>query len=204
MKRQMARVACGAALAFGVMTGVATSVGAQVVPASITIHHRLCGDNYLGGDPFEQCHDELLGTSFEFSLSGTGSATGSTDVDTGNVTFDELDPGPYLIVGGVPGEFSNAMVYCTDQTSGEPVDVDTSDEIGVVIEIDVDAEVVCDWYEFPEDLSGGDDGEGEDVTQRPNTGAGSVAAAGATGAAWLLLPAMMAGGLAVGARRVRR
>jgi hypothetical protein len=203
MKLNLARIALGAALAIGVTTGLAATAGAQVVPASITIHHRLCGDNYLGGDPFVECHDVLVGTALDFTIDGPVEETDAADLNTGNVTFDDLPAGVYEITGGVPGDFSNAMVYCTDQTSGDALEVVETDN-GVEIDIAEDAEVVCDWYEFPEDLSGIEDGDGEGVTELPNTGAGVTAAAGATGAAWLLLPAMMAGGLAVGARRVRR
>ena len=201
MKRQMARVAVGAALVFGAMSGLAQAASAQVVPASITIHHRLCGDNYLGGDPFIECHDVLVGTALDFTIDGPITETAAAGLATGNVTFEGLPAGIYDVTGGVPGDFSDAEVYCTDLTTGEAVAL-LATANGVDVTVEEDSEIVCDWYEFPEDLSG----NGDDAPGLPNTGAGAgaVAAAGMTGAALLLLPALLSGGLALRVRRAIR
>jgi LPXTG-motif cell wall-anchored protein len=193
------------------MIGAVGPVGAQDGDsASLTVHQRLCGEDYEGGSPFDECHDVLVGDSYEFTIDGPVNATAATDEATGNVTFDELDAGTYDVFGGVPGEFVVKEVYCSDIASGEAVALDVEAIAnGVRVDVAAGAEVVCDVYEHPIDLSGGDpgdddgdDGDDEPVTELPDTGAGMVSTA-ASGIGFLLTAlGAGAGGLALRRRSV--
>ena len=187
--------------------GGAGAVGAQDAGTSLTIHQRLCGEDYEGGSPFDECHDVLLGDSYDFSISGPINETAGTDVATGNVTFSDLTAGSYEVIGGVPGEFSVKEVYCSDTNTGEALTVSATTN-GFSVDVADGAAVVCDVYEHPVDLSGEDPDDGDDdsddeddepVTELPNTGAG-MAAAGINGIA-LLLTAIGAGASGVVLRR---
>jgi hypothetical protein len=214
MKSMIVRLMAGAMMTAGLVMGIAQGAAAQSqepTGTELIVHQRLCGDNYQGGDPFTECHDYLVGDSYEFTIEGPVTISGAlTDAATGNVTFGGLIAGTYHLYGGVPGEFVNKEYYCSDQNTGEAVSV-TAGAIGVNVEVPEGASVVCDVYEYPIDLSGnGDDGEqpapqptkpsgGQAVTQLPNTGAGAGAGADV---AWLLIPAAMAAaGLGLMARR---
>lgn len=210
MQRSIARVAFGATLFFGLALGVAQGAAAQgggAQESSLTIHHRLCGDNYKGGDPFVECHDYPVGTALDFTIDGPISNSGLTDAATGNLTF-AVPAGTYVVSGGVPGEFSNAQVYCSDANTGDAVNVADA-ATGVSVEVPSGAAVVCDWYEFPENLRGDETPTPttpvvtttpKPVTQLPSTGAGAgngvsdelMLAAGA---------AAVVGGLGIAARR---
>jgi hypothetical protein len=198
----IAKLAAGLALAFALVIGGATAAGAQGVDTSLTIHQRLCGEDYTGGSPWDECHDVLVGDSYEFSISGPVNATDSTDAATGNVTFDGLTAGTYEVIGGVPGEFSVKEVYCSDSNTGDALAV-TATTNGFSVDVADGAVVVCDVYEHPVDLSGGDPDDDEDddepVTQLPDTGAGMVAT-GVSGIG-LLISALGAGASGVARRR---
>jgi hypothetical protein len=181
-------------VAFGLMvTALAASPGAGAQEASsITIHHRLCPGGYTGGDYFTDCHDQLAGQSFEFTVeSGGGIETLSTDAATGNVTFSVV-PGGVEIYGGVPGEFAETFVYC----SQDQVALELSETAKGVAFDALAGEVVCDWYNTPIDLSGDGDGDssgddgGEVVTELPNTGAGAMAS-GSGSLMAMLLPGLL-------------
>jgi hypothetical protein len=208
------RLMTGAMMTAGLVMGIAHGASAQSqepTGTELIVHQRLCGENYQGGDPFTECHDYLVGDSYEFAIEGPVNLSGAlTDAATGNVTFGGLIAGTYHLYGGVPGEFVNKEFYCSDQNTGEAVSV-TAGTIGVNVEVPDGASVVCDVYEYPIDMSGNDDKPapqpeptkpstgGPAVTNLPNTGAGTGAS---TDAAWLLIPAAMgAAGLGLTVRR---
>ena len=203
----IAKVAAGLALIFGLMIGAVGSAAAQLSdPASITVHQRLCGEDYAGGSPFDECHDVLVGDSYEFTIDGPVVEVAPTDEATGNVTFDDLPAGTYELFGGVPGEFVEKEIYCSDISSGEAVALAVTETAnGVEFEVVAGAEIVCDVYEHPIDLSGGDpddDGDEEDdepVTGLPNTGAG-MTTTGSAGIG-LVLAALALGGSGLALRR---
>ena len=210
MNTSIGKVAAGLALAFGLMIGAVGSTVAQSEPSSITVHQRLCGDDYEGGSPFDECHDVLVGDSYEFTIDGPVSATAATDEATGNVTFGDLPAGTYEVFGGVPGEFVVKEVYCSDIASGEAVALAVEAIAnGVRVDVAAGAEVVCDVYEHPVDLSGGDpdddgddDGDDDDdepVTGLPNTGTGMTTTDSA--GIGLLLAALGLGGSGLALRR---
>jgi hypothetical protein len=195
----IAKLAAGLLLAFGLVIGGAGAAGAQDGGTSLTIHQRLCGADYQGGSPWDECHDVLTGDSQEFSINGPVSDTAATDAATGNVTFAGLTAGTYEVTGGVPGEFSVKEVYCSDSNTGEALGV-TATANGFSVDVADGAAVVCDVYEHPVDLKGdGDDDDDEPVTELPDTGAGMVAA-GFNGIG-LLLTALAAGASGLALRR---
>lgn len=215
MKRTAVRLVAGSFLTLGLALGIAQSAGAQETSTSLTVHHRLCGDNYLGGDPFTECHDVLLGQGFAFTIDGPVTKTADTDAASGNVTFSGIPAGTYNLYGGVPGEFSNQNIYCSDSVTGESVGV-TPNDMGADVEVPEDVQVVCDVYEFPEDLSGNTPTPTatatatatatttpkatSTVTTLPSTGAGE--SNGTDEALWLVIPAaMVLGGIGFGVRR---
>jgi hypothetical protein len=215
MKKVMLRLVAVAAIFAAFAVTLVPGAGAQGV-TELTVHHRLCGDNYQGGNEFDECHDVLVGTAFEFTIDGPVTETDVTDVATGNVTFSPIPAGTYHLYGGIPGEFSNQTVYCSDQNTGNAVSV-TEGEWGVNVEVPEGASVVCDIYEFPVDLSGEPTPEptqppveptptptgGKGVTSLPNTGAG--ADGGSFPTYVLIVPALMALGFGLLARtRVQR
>ena len=171
------------ALAMAVMTG--GSAGATVEGNStITVHHRLCPTDRAIDDVFEDCHDGLVGQSFEFTIdSSDGEEVFATDAATSNGSVS-VPAGVVELWGGVPGEFATTFVYCSqDQVALEL----TETAFGVSF-VAPEGEVVCDWYNTPVDLSGGsdDDDDGDDdeddepVTQLPNTGVGPAGGASGT------------------------
>lgn len=195
---------CAMIAAFAVI--LSPQAGATPV-AEFTVHHRLCGDNYKGGSEFDECHGVLVGTAFDFTIEGPLTLTATTDVATGNAYFGEVQDGTYHLYGGIPGEFSNQTIYCSDQNTGNAVSV-TPGPIGVYVEVPLQSSVVCDVYEFPEDLSGNPDptpaptkapDSGQGISTLPNTGAGG--AGPAFPIAWLFVPAIVALGFGLVARR---
>jgi hypothetical protein len=208
MKQAVIRLAAVCAMIAGFAIALVPGAGAQGV-TELTVHHRLCGENYKGGNEFDECHDVLVGTAFEFTIEGPVTQTASTNVATGNVTFSPIPAGTYHLYGGVPGEFSNQTIYCSDQNTGNAVTV-TAGAIGVNVEVPEGASVVCDVYEFPEDLR--DEPEptkpapeptkpagGQGVTRLPDTGAGDAGTS--FPAYWLIVPALAALGLGLVARK---
>ena len=90
MKSIIVRLLALSALVAGFGIGLGSGAGAQGV-SSLTVHHRLCGDNYTGGSEWDECHDVLVGTAFDFTIDGPVSMTAATDVATGNVHSLTID-----------------------------------------------------------------------------------------------------------------
>ncbi len=201
MKNRVIRLTALAALLAAFAGMIAPGAGAQST-AELTIHHRLCADNYVGGSEWDECHDVLVGTPFEFTIEGSSTFTATTDVGTGNASFGAIPAGTYHLFGGVPGEFSNQTIYCSDEITGNDVAVNPG-EIGVSIDIPAGASVVCDVYEFPLDLNGDPDptpvptaiptktpDSGQGVSRLPNTGAGGDGVS--ISSIWMIAPALIA------------
>lgn len=173
-------VPAAAALAATVLFGGGFSAAAAGT-TTITVHHRLCPTDQTIDDYFTDCHDSLVGQSFEFTVESTGGtetfATGAGTSDGGvSVTAGEVE-----LYGGVPGEFAETFVYCSQDQVGINL---TSTDKGVSFAAPA-GEVVCDWFNTPIDLSGGDSGDDDDddggpVTSLPNTGIGSTGGASNT------------------------
>jgi hypothetical protein len=216
MLRTAVRLVAGSFLTLGLALGIAQGAGAQDTGTSLTVHQRLCGDNYQGGDPFTECHDVVVGQSFDFTIDGPVTQTKATDAASGNVEFASIPAGTYNLYGGIPGEFSTKNFYCSDSVTGNAVNV-TPNSMGADVEVPDGVAVVCDVYEFPEDLSGNTPTPAPSatatvtstptpkatgtVTTLPSTGTGANGS-GSDEAMWLVIPGALAlGGLAYGLRR---
>lgn len=124
--------------------------------ASLTIHNRLCPEGYAGTNYFRDCHERSVGAGLEFSVRGQERMTRRTNVD-GNVTFG-LEPGRYLVRGGVPGEFAATRVFCAPAAEpgtrfpfrALPGVRGGADVGGIRIRLAPGDAVVCDWYNIPE------------------------------------------------------
>ncbi len=137
----------------------APAATAQEGMSSLEVHDRICPEGYEGSNYFEDCHDTVPdpGLPFTFTNEDTGETYSDTTNENGNVGFANLSAGTYTISGGAPGEFANHAVYCAVGTEGNsnqqqiPVtDVTT----GVQLELPADTNVICDWYDIPENLAG--------------------------------------------------
>ncbi len=195
--------AMGLALAATIFSGTAGVSAAD--ETTITVHHRLCPTDQVINDYFTDCHDNLVGQSFGFTIYHTG---GTTELTTDAGTSDgsaTVDAGEVEISGGVPGEFAETFVYCSQDGVG--IDL-VSTDIGVGFDAPA-GEVVCDWFNTPVDLSGNggddddDDGSTGGVTQLPNTGNG-IAGTSGNESLLLLIAGLGAAGLGSVALRARR
>jgi hypothetical protein len=197
--RSLITVPAAAALAATVLFGGGFTASAADV-STITVHHRLCPTDQTITDYFTDCHDNLVGQSFDFTVDYDG---GSETLTTGAATSDgsvDVPVGEVEIYGGVPGEFAETFVYCSQDQVG--IDLVSTDK-GVSFDAPA-GEVVCDWFNTPVDLSGGDNGNDDDddegpVTSLPNTGSGPVG-----GTTDTTLFALLAGLGTIGAATVLR
>jgi hypothetical protein len=166
--REAFRLAAGFAL-FLVLIGASFShASAGEGTQSITIHNRICPTGYTGSALFADCHGNPQTDHLDFTIAGSGELQTQATDDNGNVTF-QTNPGSYNISGGVPGEFASTVVYCS--VNGDQVPA-TQTDTGYSVTVPDGEDVICDWYNIPEDLSGNNGG----TTTLPNTGVGAVAA----------------------------
>jgi hypothetical protein len=200
---RVVQMAAGLALLL-VLFGTTFSQASAGGSGDLVIHNRLCPTGYSGDTIFEDCHGNPQDSNLEFTISGPESATAATD-DAGNVTFADLTPGSYNVSGGVPGEFADAVVFCSAEGDPDTLVAPPATATGFSVSIPADflGSIICDWYNIPIDLSGGPtptptpDG---DVTELPDTGAGVASDAG-TNMALLGLGFVALGLTAVAMRR---
>jgi hypothetical protein len=169
-------VPAAAALAVTILFGGGSPASAAD-EATITVHHRLCPTDQTINDYFTDCHDNLVDQSFAFTVEyDGGSETFETDAATSDGSVS-VPAGEVELFGGVPGEFAETFVYCSQDQVG--IDL-TSTGMGVSFDAPA-GEVVCDWFNTPIDLSGGDSGNDDGpVTSLPNTGVGPAGGASST------------------------
>jgi len=192
--------------------------------ASLTIRGRLCPTGYTGSNFFTDC-TTLVPAELDYTITGPQTVTIIAGV-SGNVTFSDLTPGTYTVRGGVPGEFAVLVVACTGANPPYPAVPFTpllggvrgpNDVTGISIALGIGAEVVCSFYNIPEDLSGASPSpsakpsaapsakpstSAAPVTGLPNTGAGTRVQGADTSTLVLLAIAVVAvAGLGLAARR---
>lgn len=140
--------------------------------SSITVHNRICPQDYDGQDYFQDCHDNVPDPGLPFTFSDGVTRDGTTN-DEGNVGFANLPAGTYTITGGVPGEFADTYVYCAVGTEATPnqeqIDVEYVTG-GIQIDLPENTNVICDWYNIPENLQGPTPVPTEAPTQEPTEG----------------------------------
>jgi hypothetical protein len=166
------RLAAGFALLL-VLLGTTLSLASAGGTSSITIHNRLCPTGYTGTTIFADCHGNPQDSHLDFTIDGPVTETFATG-DDGNVAFQVLPAGSYNISGGVPGEFASTIVYCSVDEDPDTLYAPTETDTRVSVDLAADTDVICDWYNIPEDLSGNTGG----TTTLPNTGTGVSVADG--------------------------
>jgi hypothetical protein len=171
--REVFRLAAGFAL-FLVLLGASFSHAiAGAGTQTITIHNRICPTGYTGSALFADCHGNPQTDHLDFTISGSGELQTQATDDNGNVTFNS-NPGSHDISGGVPGEFASTVVYCSVNRDQIP---STQTDTGYSVTVPDGEDVICDWYNIPEDLSGltpTPAPTSTPTTTLPNTGAGET------------------------------
>lgn len=200
----LARFAGALVLLLVIAVGSISSANAQTT-GQLTIHARVCPNDQVPDDFFATCHDDPI-ADLEFFADSTSAGTTGSD---GNLTFNVAD-GSVALSGGVPGEFARNFIYCSSNAD-QSIEVAFAEvEAGTSVTVSVgSAGTTCDWYVVPFDLSGNDptptpDGDDDEVTQLPNTGAGASGGS-STGLVLAALAAVIAltGSAFVATRRVR-
>jgi hypothetical protein len=121
--------------------------------AQLTIHNRICPLGFTGPDYYGVCHDTPPNPGLPFIVSGPSVAEGITEPN-GNITFAGLTPGSYAVSGGVPGEFATANYFCASADTPSRAYPFTETATGITVSLPAGADVICDWYNTPIDLSG--------------------------------------------------
>ena len=110
---------------------------------------------------FEDCHgDGLPDVTFFIEGPNDFSDTDTTVVPVspgpGIASFDNLAAGTYTINEDVPGDFTSIFVYCSMADSDEQVPFEYNESLqGIVLEITDGMEVICDWYNIPDEQNDG-------------------------------------------------
>ncbi len=112
---------------------------------TIEVHARLCDE--VPADWFEECHESASPDTFIVAVNEETSMAveGTTDAN-GNVVL-EVEPGTWTISGPPADTLQDWFVYCS--TSDAP-----GDDIGHPVTVGAGANVVCDFFFVPADLSG--------------------------------------------------
>lgn len=120
-----------------------------VVPAlaagsSLTITNLICPADYSGTNYAGDCTKPLAGAFFQ--AQGPAQASGTTDAN-GVVALGGLSAGTYTVTGGAPGDFARLVIACSSGGADFPV---TQNGVVVTMEIPVDAQIRCTWWNIPE------------------------------------------------------
>jgi hypothetical protein len=122
----------------------AVGVSAQET-TTITIHVRFCPENVTVTDYFAQCHGNTFVHGHYFYLLDDDNRYQNKllDPETGNVTFETVR-GTVRLYGGLPDEFVETFVYCSQNGEMllESSAADVTFDVGT-------GDVVCDWYQTP-------------------------------------------------------
>ncbi len=153
--------------ALALLTSLAALVTMAILPKPVAaqessggyieVHNRICpGEKDFGGDHFAECHETVPDPGLPFTITTVGGSVLDEDVTdgNGNVYFTGLAAGTYTISGGVPGEFADAVIYCSVAADGGTPFPFTPVTVGIQLTIDADDRIVCDWYNVPYDQRG--------------------------------------------------
>ncbi len=198
------RLFAGTAMAISLLAGTAgaASAGSDSVSGAITVHLRTC-DATFTGDFFAECHDNPA-VNVPFELTGGAIRSASTGAD-GNLIFTDLPAGNFDLTGGVPGEFAETTIFCSDADDVSIAKTFTLIDGGINISLDVDEAVVCDFYAEPFDLSGNTPTVAPPApttatggtTTLPSTGTGDSTGAGGVGFVAAIVAALALAGVAL-------
>jgi hypothetical protein len=122
--------------------------------ASLEIHKRVCPNGPPTTDIFAECHGTPPEQPVAFSVDGGDPAFVD---ENGNVRFADVAAGTHTVTEteGPPLDFVNLRVWCSDVTTGEAAKEITPEGPSFTVEVADGAQVVCDVYNIPENLSGG-------------------------------------------------
>jgi hypothetical protein len=138
-----------AVLTLSLLVSVAPAAAANT--ASVTVHARICPIGQLN-DLFTDCHGNPM-TDQAFRL---GSRTSKLVNSRGNVTFNEVAPGSYVVAltsGDQPNEFLHLRAFCSDSNVGGPateVLVRSTAQASFRVNVIAGQAIVCDVYYLPE------------------------------------------------------
>ncbi|HEV2127660.1 MAG TPA: carboxypeptidase-like regulatory domain-containing protein [Thermomicrobiales bacterium] len=152
----LARLMSATGLLLGLLAMLLTAQPAatQTGDSSIEVHNRICPEGYEGENFFEDCHDNVLGSGYEFTFTNvdTGETYQGATNANGDVGFANLSAGTYTITGGPPGEFTETFAYCAIGTEENPNREQVNVEYvtgGIQFYLPADTNVICDWYWIP-------------------------------------------------------
>jgi hypothetical protein len=116
--------------------------------ATVTVHSRICPQDYDGSDFYEECHDTAPDPGLPYTLSNGDTLDETTDAE-GNILFDGLAVGTYSLTGGAPGEFTDTHIFCALEADlGEPI-ASVPVTGGVQFDLADGQNVICDWFIIP-------------------------------------------------------
>jgi hypothetical protein len=209
--RSVRSVIFGAVVAL-VLVASQAQLGAAQGTGTIELHTRLCPGGEIT-DIFGQCHDNLVEQAVAYSLDGGAPET--VDPATGNLSFTGLAAGTYDIseTEGIPLEFANLKIFCSVQDADPDVFEVVPDGPDFTVELGEGEHLVCDVYNIPVDLSGGETPTPAPTStaapvatstpgiQLPNTGSGLESGSGMVAPIGLGLVALLFGLVAFAAVR---
>lgn len=135
-------------LATGATTWQASAQESTPEPSgtgTIEVHARMCDE--VPADWFEECHESVSPDTFIAAVNAdTGASVEGTTDASGNVVL-EVEAGTWTISGPPGDALQDWFVYCS--TSDAP-----GDDIGHPVAVEAGANVVCDFFFVPADLSG--------------------------------------------------
>ena len=136
---------------------------------SITVHKYTCAPGYdldaPGADPKADCLQKTDGVGFTLSGVVPDNFASTGDVIPGVVTWVGLPFGGYSVAEDVPADIIRTFVICQWEDDLGPFLYNTFEpyilgDVAVGNRIDLDliegSDIVCHWYNIPEDPDGGD------------------------------------------------
>lgn len=119
--------------------------------ASVAISSFICSVGYAGVAYETDCAEPSSGIAFSVEANGEAVQAGEAG-PAGGIVFAGLDPGDYLLVAGVPGDFASSRVWCIDPRGDNIARRFATNQVSVTLTPGDD--VACTWYIVPEHAAG--------------------------------------------------
>jgi hypothetical protein len=119
--------------------------------ASVAIASFICPVAYAGVAYETDCVEPSSGVAFSIEANDGAMQSGEAGPG-GGITFAGLEPGDYLLVAGVPGDFASSRVWCIDPRGENIARRFATNQIAVTLTAGDD--VACRWYIVPENAAG--------------------------------------------------
>jgi hypothetical protein len=121
------------------------------LPATVSIASFICPVAYEGSDYAVDCVNPSSGV--EFIVSQDDAVVQSAPADaSGFVAFAGLEPGDYVLAGGIPGDFASSRVRCLNEAGEDIARRHATNQVAVTLESDDD--IASNWYIVPENARG--------------------------------------------------